>query len=626
MPKHSRVLSSVLALLLASLLLFGCAQTITGTPASLLPEDPTATAQPTFIAPALAKDVVVLSLEENGYAHLFAASPTESSLTRLTAGDWNDIMPAVSPDGSRIAFASNRDGQYDLYLLDLQTGGTQRLTNTPQFDSSPTWSPDLAWIAYETYVDGNLQIAILSLAHPDQQPILLTADASTNHSPAWAPNGRQIAFVSNRGGNSDIWLADLNRTDSSRYQDISNTPDAAEDHPTWTADGAHLAWAAEAQTTSYSGVYVWDPTQPDRPAAWIGDGNWPAWNVRGDQLMVVLDGANQQYLTSYTLNGKLLLAPTPLPGLARGIIWPNIPMPNPLPNIYRQAAAVTPPPLWAPAVTPETDVPGQRWNVVPLPDVQAPYPELHDLVDESFAALRQRVIQAAGWDALASLQEAFVPLTTSLDPGYEEDWLYTGRAFALNSLMTNAGWMAAVREQVGSETYWRLYLRAQKQDGSLGQPLESTPWDLNARYNLDPGSYEAGGKYAPVPPSYWVDFTALAAAYGWQRLPALPNWRTYYAGARFTEFVLTGGLSWYQAMLELYPPEALITPTPVLPPTATPSRTPVPTSTVGPTRTPLITFTPVRSPTVTSTATPRPPTNTPLPTSTPPTIVPTFPP
>ena len=119
-----------------------------------------------------------------------------------------------------------------------------------------------------------------------------------------------------------------------------------------------------------------------------------------------------------------------------------------------------------------------RWSLVDLEGVQAPYPQMHDLADEAFNALRERVQQEAGWDALAGLENAFVPITTSLDPGFGEDWLYTGRAFAINSLMTNAGWMVAVREDFGAQTYWRLYLRAQMQDGSQGEPLRDTPWDL----------------------------------------------------------------------------------------------------------------------------------------------------
>ena len=332
--------------------------------------------------------------------------------------------------------------------------------------------------------------------------------------------------------------------------------------------------------------------------------------------MASVTGANQQLITAYTLQGNPLLLPTPLPGTLHGLIWPNIPLPNPLPDIYKQAAAQTPQALWQPVISAVTGVPSQRWYLVPLPSVQAPYPQLHDLVNESFESLRQRVVKEAGWDALASLENAYVPLTTALDPGLGNDWLYTGRSFALNSLMINAGWMSVLREDVGSQTYWRLYVRAQKQDGSQGQPIPNPPWDLNARYNLDPVIYEAGGEYGSVPPGYWIDFTALAQAYGWERLPALPNWRNYYAGARFTEFALTSGLDWYSAMLELYPPEALYTATPVLPPTLTPSITPIPSRTPGPTNTPRV------SPTPPPTSTPPPPTSTLPPTSTPPTVAP----
>jgi TolB protein len=617
MSKRTIGFRLLLTLTLVSLILIGCTQAVSGTPAPLATESPTP--QPVVVVASLARDLVVLSIEENGYAHLFITIPGEMELTRLTSGDWNDITPALSPDGSRIAFASNRDGFYDIYLLDLQSGGTQRLTETEQFDSSPTWSPDLAWIAYTTYINDNLEIAISSLADPTQKQILLTENPASDYSPVWAPNGRQIVFVSGRSGDSEIWLADLNITDASRFQNLSNSPQSAEAHPTWSADGTRLAWASESLNLGYSGIYLWDAAQAGRPATWVGDGDWPAWNTSGTQIMSLLDGPNHEYLTAYTLDGRLLLAPLPLPGHARGLIWPNVSLPDPLPASFTRAAEVTPTAMWAPVLTPVSDVPAQRWYVVDLPGVQAPYPQMHDLVDESFMALRERVIHDAGWDALASLENAFVPITSVLDPGYTEDWLYTGRAFAINSLMSNAGWMTVVREQVGAETYWRLYLRAQRQDGSLGEPIQNPPWNLNARFDLDPRSYEAGGRYAPVPSGYWVDVTSLAQAYGWERLPALSNWQNYFAGARFTEFAMPGGMDWYAAMLELYPPEVLLTPTRVLPPTATPSRTPSPTSTPGPSRTPRPTGT------ATFTRTPRPPTGTPVPTSTPTTIIPTFP-
>ncbi len=602
-----RSLRPTLSLSLVLLSLFGCqtqTPTITATP---LPTE-TATPLPVSLKSG-EQDWMLLSLEENGYAHLFAYDPASLSLIRLTSGAWNDVTPALSPDGTRLAFASNRNGFWDLYLLDLASGQVAQITNTPEYDSSPSWSPDLAWLAYETYLNDNLEIAILSLTNPDQKPILLTEDPASDHSPAWSPGGRQIAFVSNRAGQADIWLADLDKVDE-RFTNLSHTPQAEESHPVWNADGKRLAWASASQGIGASGVYVWEATNPTGTAQWVGDGNWPAWSADGSALVAAVTAPNQEYLTAYTSKGEPLILLTPLPGRARGLIGPGVRLPNSLPPTYQQAASETPQALWLPAVTEVTGVPSQRWYTVPLPGVQAPYPQLHDLVDEAFMALRQRVIREAGWDALASLENAFVPLTTALDPGLENDWLYTGRAFALNSLMVNAGWMVARREDFGTQTFWRIYLRAQKQDGSQGTPLENPPWDLNARYELDPRTYEAGGRYAPVPPGYWVDFTSLAAAYGWERLPALPNWRTYYAGTRFTEFALTASLDWYAAMLELYPPEALYTATPLLPPTSTPSRTPIPSRTPTLTRTP----TPSRTPTPTPSITP-----------TPPTIIPTFP-
>ena len=182
--------------------------------------------------------------------------------------------------------------------------------------------------------------------------------------------------------------------------------------------------------------------------------------------------------------------------------------------------------------------------------------------------------------------------------------------------------MGAVREDFGGQTYWRLYLRAQLQDGSLGKPLQTNPWDLSARYNLDPKIYEQGGQYAPVPPGYWVDVTSLALQYGWERVPALPNWRTFYRGARFTEFALTEKLDYYSALLQLYPADVLLTPTRLLAPSNTVTITPTFTPSITATRTrqnpltPSATRTPSHTPTLTRTPV------TPTLTLTPPTIIP----
>ncbi|NCP16096.1 hypothetical protein GW866_03515, partial [bacterium] len=246
-------------------------------------------------------------------------------------------------------------------------------------------------------------------------------------------------------------------------------------------------------------------------------------------------------------------------------------------------------------VAPQPGIPAGRAALVPLQGVQAPYPQLQDVADESFQALRQRLAAETGWDVLADLENAYVTLTTPLDPGFSEGWLYTGRAFSLNPSLVTAGLINVVHEDFGQQTYWRVFISSRAQDGSQGELLRQLPWDFSTRYNGDPVAFEQGGSLMnAIPKGYWLDFTALALQYGWERLPALSNWRTYFSGARFNEFALTQGLTWREAMLELYPPEALITPTAVIPPTRTPTRTPwgykPPTPTLTPT--PQPTFTP----------------------------------
>jgi TolB protein len=260
-----------------------------------------------------------------------------------------------------------------------------------------------------------------------------------------------------------------------------------------------------------------------------------------------------------------------------------------------------------------------------LSDIEAPDPRLADQVDESFNALRMRVAREAGWDFLSTLESAFIPLTSPLGPGQHEDWLYTGRAFSFTTAPISAGWVVVARQDYGPFTYWRVYLRARYQDGSQGAPLTDRPWDFSMRYSGTPQAYESGGAPAPaVPPGYWIDFTRLAAAYGWQRLPALSAWRQAFSLTQYNKYALTEDLDWFSAMLQIYPRAALNTYTPVPSPTNTPtitdtptytptltntpwlSRTPTPTNTRWPTRTPTPTKTPRPSHTPTETPTPDP--------------------
>ena len=531
-----------------------------------------------------------LSQSEAGHFQLFAYSPHDLPLTRLTSDSWDSITPAISPDGKSLAFASNQNGYWDLYLFDLAGGATVRLTDTPEYDAAPSWSPDGAFIAYESYNNGLLEIYVRSITDPTQV-FALTQDSGSNASPSWSPRGRQIAFVSNRSGEPEVWVADLDRSGDDRFTNVSQAPQSIESYPVWSPDGLQLAWASTDPASGLTNILVWDSQQPGAPAHLAGAGDWPVWQDP-THLAARLTAPNQTFLAGYTTAGTINLPPVLLSGPINGLTYgiPTVSLPGP----FQTVAQVTPPALFDPSVTPlPEDLPG-RTSLVKLAGVKAPYPQLHELAYDSFEALRAQVSKKTGWDALASLENAYVPFTTTLSPGLGEDWLFTGRAITLNPAQIQAGWMAIIREDFGQQTYWRIYLRTTAQDGSQGAPLTQVPWDFDARPG-DPVAYENGGRLAvSIPTGYWVDLTSLAIQFGWERLPALTNWRTFYAGARFNELAFTQGLDWRTAMLQFYPPEILVTPTVVIPPTRTPtitsmwyqSPTPTFTPTLRPTNTP----------------------------------------
>ncbi len=530
---------------------------------------PTATLTPTpptygFLPQAGA---LFLSLREGKDTHLFAYSPfakpngstyTALPLTRLTSGAQNDITPALSPDGKFLAFASNRGGAWDIYILSLESGEISQFTHTAGYEASPTWSHDGMWLAFEAYKGGNLEVMLQDVAQ-ENAPINLSNHSGADYEPAWSSDGRKISFVSTRGGSAAIWMADLDQQDvQKRFSQISTGSPQRVRHPVWSWDGRYLAWA-EIGADGKHQVVTWDSSHPELEPSPRGSGDLPAWG--GDLLFTTLETPLETFLTAYPLGESaplgVMLPAVKLPGSVEGLTWaPDIP----LDLLATDAAVLTPTPMWEVSLS-HSQTTGERYQLVVVDDLEAPYPQLHDLANESFSALRDAVAQELGWDFLSTLENAYTPLTLPPDPEQATSWTFTGRGVTVNDLPRQAGWMVVVREDFGSQTYWRVYVRANSQSGNQGQPLKELPWNFEARYRSSLG-FERGGAIAEnIPGGYWVDFTTLAAEYGWERVSAHSRWQTAFPLARFREFAFKEGLSWREAMLEIYPIEALYTPT-----------------------------------------------------------------
>ena len=541
---------------------------------------------------------VILAMRDGIYFHLFAYHPLYLPLTRLTAGSWDDTSPAISPDGKKIAYASRRNGYWDIYILNIETNQTAQFTDTPDYDGSPTWSPDGQWIAYESYLDNNLEILIKSVNNPSQAPIRLTNSPGIDSSPNWSPLGRDIAFISDRSGEPEIWIAHLDQADN-RFLQVSNNPDGNDISPRWSPDGSRLAWVSENK--DQNNIVVKNIQNLAEPIKTLGAGDVFTWSPLGDMLLTTIPAPNQTNLASYlSASGEIFYPPITLPGSLKGMDWRNGSFPLWVESRIKNNPALQTPaaPIWSSAGTVLNQAPpGGRSAVVAVNNLDAPYPYLHDRVSSAFTTLRSELHRQIGWNFLDSLESAFQPLTEPPPPQMQVNWLLTGRAFALNRAPYDASWMVVTRENMGGQTYWRVFLRTRYQDGSQGAPMNQAPWNFSARYTGDPESYENGGKEGPVPSGYWVDFTDFALAFGWKRLPALPTWRAYFEATRFNQFYMDGGLTWEEAMAGIYPPEAMLTQTFI------PSRTVTITPTFKnftpstPTLTSTITLTPTLHPT-----------------------------
>ncbi|MFW6148135.1 MAG: Tol-Pal system beta propeller repeat protein TolB [Thermodesulfobacteriota bacterium] len=151
---------------------------------------------------------LAVTLTISGNPDIFLIDTRGKILKRLTQNWGIDVSPAFSPDGKKMAFVSNRSGSPQIHVLDLATNQIERLTFEGSYNTSPAWSKRNQ-IAFSGANDGRFDIFTISPDGKNLQQI--THHQGDNEDPCWSPDGRYLAFSSNRvDGSYHIFIADAN--------------------------------------------------------------------------------------------------------------------------------------------------------------------------------------------------------------------------------------------------------------------------------------------------------------------------------------------------------------------------------------------------------------------------------
>ena len=503
---------------------------------------------------------LALAMRHAGNNDIYLLSQSSGRLLRLTYDPGDDRDPAWSPDGRFLAFSSRRANGWDLYTMETSSGTILRLSRTQYFKAAPSWSPDGLWLAYEGYQNGNLDIYVLNVESGEEQRV--TTDAAPDYSPAWSPDGRHVAFTSYRGQNQDLYVLSL---DDSSVINLTQTPGQDEDYAAWSPTAEYLAYSAGVP----GGETIWRIPFDEEAAArgelrpmLYGVGGKPTWAPDGKALAFIYRQETKSYLIAADMRGW---------GLTQEGYSTSDTMGRPqwragglAPTLEALLGELSGPDGSAEVAPLYTELllsadPG-TYEVVYLPDVNGSdrAQGLSDRVNDSYNALRERILSETQWDYFAILGDSWRPMNHTPRPGQGRiSWHVCGRAIDINQAFLRRGDIELVREDVGGVTYWRVYIRARAQDGSLGEPLRTAPWNLDARAKGGLAGAQ-GGELKTIPEGYYVDFTTIAADYGWERRNALSNWRSSYYDIEWWHFQKTEGMSWYTCMTELYAEEEIL--------------------------------------------------------------------
>ena len=286
--------------------------TATTTNTSASTTEGVASPDPTVEGPEVPEGKIAFHSDRDGNGEIYVMNADGSGLTNLTNNPADDCCSDWSPDGSRIAFSSNRDANdenrttIEIYVMDADGSNQTRLTNNRDNDSNPAWSPDGSRIAFSSNRESslNIEVFVMDADGSNQTNLTNTPGFDGLFGIDWSPDGSRIAFYSDRDDNREIYVMNA---DGSDQTNLTNSP-ANDVGPDWSPDGSRIAFTSMPAGTNDAYIYVMDADGSNQTRLSNGeDGQEPAWSPDGSRIafrghpgdifIMDADGSNATNLT-----------------------------------------------------------------------------------------------------------------------------------------------------------------------------------------------------------------------------------------------------------------------------------------------------------------------------------------
>ncbi len=300
-----------------------------------------------------AQGQIAFMSDRDGNWEIYVMDADGKNQRRVTNNPADDKWPSWSPDGKRIAFESDRDGDVhpihgnptsEIYMIDADGRNPQNLTNSPYHDREPAWSPDGSRIAFGALRENRINYEIYVMDVDGENLQRLTDNPgndghSGNRFPSWSPDGERIVFTARRAWHVEnkfaityeVYVLDVESGEQHRLTDNRNN----EWSPSWSPDGQRIAFSADRKGILQNfDIYVMDAdggNQQNVTNDRVRDGS-PSWSPDGERIAFVSsrdgplrDGFPTSDIYVMDADGGNLQNLTNHPGGDTGPAWLNSP-------------------------------------------------------------------------------------------------------------------------------------------------------------------------------------------------------------------------------------------------------------------------------------------------------------